>query len=90
MEALNFDKNNIEDTYGAYSMRLFAILRRVHLAPKGTNVDKLSEVFHFLAMAVDKYAELSPEKDIIKWEIQSIINEKVKASDFYEIWKILQ
>lgn len=78
------EDDNIEERYGSYSTKLIEILNGVHLTPKGTNVKKLSSAFQALAQAVQRYAELSPERDTILKKIQSITDEEAKSYDLDE------
>ena len=78
------DMNNIEKTYGSYSLRLLSILKSVLLSPQGTDVDKLSDAFQFLVQAVEEYAILYPKKDIIIKKIQSITEEETKLCNVWQ------
>ena len=72
------------------SIRLFAILKSVHLVPTCLDADKFSEASYFLGFAVEEYPRLSPEADTMKKEIQSVIDEETKASELYDAWTNLK
>ena len=83
------DMENIEQTYGSFSMRLMSVMKCVHLAPKNTNVDRLSKRFQSLKVAVEEYAALSPEKDTILEKIRNIGDRESRASTLCSSWKHL-
>ena len=81
------DFDNIEQTYNSFSVRLLAVLKCVHLAPKDTNVGILSKRFQSLKIAVEEYAELSPEKDSIIEKIRNIGERECRASTLCTYWR---
>lgn len=77
------DWKEIGELYASFMQRMIKILNSIHLDPKGTTTDTLSDVFSSLASTVIDVADLAPNKESIVNRIDEIVKEEKKIFKLY-------